>query len=304
VTDLAAFVAAELDRALPPEITVAAERLAAGLQGCAVLFYGSVLRTGDLDGVLDFYVLTDRPRHAGLRRIANRWLWPDVSYHELDVAGRTIRAKVATMPLATFADAAEGRFLDTTIWTRFVQPAVLAWQRDDAAGDAARAAVAAAAMTAARFAAVLGPVRGPARAYWQALFAATYRTELRVERPGRAGQIIDHGPARFDRLLPLAWEAGGIAVDHEGEALVPRLAPSERRHLLAAWRRRRRAGKPLNLARLAKATFTFDGAARYALWKIERHTGLDVPLTPWRERHPILAAPGVLWRVWRAADRR
>src|SRR3546814_19838018 len=58
-------------------------------------------------------------------------------------------------------------------------------------------------------------------------------------------------------------------------------------------------GKPLNFARLLKAAFTFDGAARYALWKIERHTGLAIALTPWRERHPILAAPGVLWRVWR-----
>jgi len=25
-----------------------------------------------------------------------------------------------------------------------------------------------------------------------------------------------------------------------------------------------------------------------------------VTLSPWAERHPILAAPGVLWRVWRA----
>ena len=51
--------------------------------------------------------------------------------------------------------------------------------------------------------------------------------------------------------------------------------------------------------RLVKAAFTFDGAARYAAWKIERHTGVPIMLTPWRERHPILAAPGVLWRVWR-----
>ena len=42
------------------------------------------------------------------------------------------------------------------------------------------------------------------------------------------------------------------------------------------------------------------GAARYAAWKIERHTGLAVPLTPWRERHVILASPGVFWRLWKA----
>ncbi len=70
--------------------------------------------------------------------------------------------------------------------------------------------------------------------------------------------------------------------------------------MLRAWRLRRRAGKPINIARLMRAAFTFDGAARYGAWKIERHTGIAVPLSPWAERHPILAAPCVLWRVWRA----
>ncbi|HYD45199.1 MAG TPA: hypothetical protein VEA79_08045, partial [Phenylobacterium sp.] len=69
------------------------------------------------------------------------------------------------------------------------------------------------------------------------------------------------------------------------------------------WSLRQALGKPLNVARLIKAAFTFDGAARYAAWKIERHTGVDIELTPWRERHPILAAPGVLWRVARARRR-
>ncbi|HEX7656309.1 MAG TPA: hypothetical protein VF404_04865, partial [Sphingomonas sp.] len=117
--------------------------------------------------------------------------------------------------------------------------------------------------------------------------------------PGREDQILGFAADRFDRLLPLAWTAAGIVFDDHGGTLVPRLHLDERRHLRRAWAARRRAGKPLNLARLAKAAFTFDGAARYALWKIERHTGLALPLTPWRERHPILAAPGVLWRIWR-----
>jgi hypothetical protein len=299
VSDLGKVVAAALDRPVPAEIAEAARRLAQQFGGCAVLFYGSVLRTGDLDGVLDFYVLTDGPRHHGLRRLANRWLWPDVSYHELPIAGRTIRAKVATMPLDTFAQAATGAYFDTTIWTRFVQPARLVWSADNAARDRVREAIADAAITAARFAAALGPEAGPARAYWQALFAATYRTELRVERPGRETQIIDNAPEHFERLLPLAWEAAGIHVDRNGAILHPDLPPDARRRLLARWRARRRAGKPLNLARLAKASFTFDGAAAYALWKIERHTGRHFALTPWRERHPILAAPGVLWQVWR-----
>jgi hypothetical protein len=81
--------------------------------------------------------------------------------------------------------------------------------------------------------------------------------------------------------------------------LAPQLAARDRRRRLRAWALRRSLGRPLNLARLAKAATTFDGAARYAAWKIERHTGVAVPVTPWRERHPLLSAPAVLWRLWR-----
>lgn len=304
MTALTAFVAAELERPVPAEITEAAQVIAAQLGGLAVLFYGSVLRTSDLDGVIDLYILTDGCAHRGLRGAASRRLWPDVSYHEVAVRGRTIRAKVATMPLSTFRAAAEGQSLDTTIWARFVQPCALVWTQDAALVPQITDAVAAAAVTASRFAAALGPERGSASAFWKALFAETYRTEFRVEKPGREDQIIAYDRARFNRLLPLAWQAGDIAFGRSGDMLAPMLDPARRRRLLQAWRSRRRMGRPLNFARLTKAAFTFDGAARYALWKIERHTGLHVPLTPWRERHPILAAPGVLWRVWRTGQQR
>jgi hypothetical protein len=55
----------------------------------------------------------------------------------------------------------------------------------------------------------------------------------------------------------------------------------------------------LNLARIAKAAFTFDGAARYAAWKVARHTGIELEVTPFRERHPFLAAPGAWWELRR-----
>jgi len=91
--------------------------LLAGPGTAAVLFYGSNLRTGSTEGVLDFYVLTTGPRERGL--------WPRVGYREFPISGQTLRAKIATMRLATFTEAASGRLLDTTIWTRFVQPAAL-----------------------------------------------------------------------------------------------------------------------------------------------------------------------------------
>jgi hypothetical protein len=297
---LARFVARELDAPVPMQISAVAALLAARLDGIAVLFYGSALRTGDLDGVLDFYVLTDRPYGSLLRRAGMRWLWPDVSFHEVVLGGTVLRAKAAAMPIGLFARAARGAYVDTTIWTRFVQSSALIWCADLDVVDCLHRAVADAAITAGRFAAVLGPERGPAQDYWRALFRETYRAEMRIEPPGREQDILMGDPARYAALLPLAWEAGGIGFMEDGAAIVPLIKPHVHRSIARAWHARAWSGRALNLARLIKAAFTFEGAARYGLWKIRRHTGVDLALTPWRERHPVLAAPGVLWRVMRA----
>jgi hypothetical protein len=297
---LRAFVADELSVPVSPEIAGAAQAIAGRLGGVAVLFYGSVLRTGDLDGVLDFYVLNAGVHGRGLQALGTRWLWPDVSFHEVEIAGRTIRAKVASMPLETFAGAAGGSLLDTTIWTRFVQPSALIWASEEHVTRAVIAAVMAAAQTAGRFAAMLGPDSGEPQDFWRRLFQETYRAELRVERPGREEQILAYHRQHYDALLPLAWEAVGLPFKRDGRALTPALSPAARQKIRKAWRLRRRSGKALNLARLLKASFTFEGAARYGAWKLERHTGVPVQVTPWRERHPVLAAPGVLLSVWRA----
>lgn len=297
---LDAVMKRELAARTPPAIRRFAEALAQAPGAVAVMFYGSTLRTGDLTGLLDFYVLTDEPHRRGARGAVERALWPEVSYREFDAEGDTLRAKVATMPLATFARAAAGGMLDTTIWARFVQPTALVWTRDPLVRDEVVRAVIGAARTAGRFAAALGPERGVALEFWRALFRQTYQAEFRVETAGRADELLRAAPTRWASLLPLAWTAEGLAFQRVGDDLRPALDPARRRQLQDRWRVRRLAGKPLNLARLVKAAFTFDGAARYAAWKIERHTGLQIAVTPFRERHPILAAPGVLWRLWRA----
>jgi hypothetical protein len=203
------------------------------------------------------------------------------------------------MSLAQFAKAASGQSRDTTIWARFVQPSALVWARDgdataqtlDALGDAAK--------TAARLAAALGPPSGTADDYWRALFRATYKAEFRVEKAGREDSILSVNVAHFDGLLPLALDAQGIAFDEAGGRLTLKLTDNARRETLSWWSRRQRLGRPLNILRLLKASTTFDGAARYAAWKVQRHTGVPIEVTPWREKHPVLAAPGVLFKVWR-----
>ena len=288
---LAQRIAAMLAREVDPAITAQARALGERAGALAVLFYGSNLRTGSLEGVLDFYVL--------MPGLPEKGPWPRVSYREWDAGGTVLRAKIATMTLAKFAQAAGGKTLDTTIWARFVQPSALVWRRDDGTAASVVRALAEAARTAARLAVALGPARGETDDYWRALFRATYRAELRVEPPGREDSILSAHREHFAGLLGAALDAFGVAYLEDGSTITPRMSQAERRAILAWWRPRRRIGKLLNAARLVRAAGTFDGAARYAAWKVERHTGVALEVTPWRERHPLLAAPGVLWRVWR-----
>lgn len=283
----------QLDTAVDPAVCEFARILAERAGALAVLFYGSNLRTRSLDGVLDFYVLLpggiqDEPA-----------IWPRVSYHEQTIGGHDLRAKVATMRLETFAKAASGDLTDTTIWARFVQPCACVWASNDAARAGVISAIGSAAATAARLAVALGPEKGCAEEYWRALFQATYKAEFRVEKPGRENDILSVNEAHFSGLLPQALDAAGIRFAMAGEQIAPRMDKAERRSVLNWWSRRQRLGKALNLVRLIKASTTFEGAARYAAWKIERHTGMPVAITPFRERYPLLAAPAVLWSLWR-----
>lgn len=296
---LTARVEAALAREVDPAIAAFATSLGEEAEAKAVLFYGSNLRTGSLDGVLDFYVLTHGPQETGI--------WPTVSYREWDHEGRRLRAKIATMTYAKFAYAANGHSRDTTIWARFVQPSSLVWvdtNRNDANHrDDIVHAIEDAACTAARHAVALGPDSGTEADFWGALFRETYKAELRVEKPGRENSILALNADHFAGLLEDAMESSEIPYARAGDVLTPLMPERQRRQILQSWMRSRRWGKPLNIARLLRATRTFEGAGRYAAWKVERHTGVKVEVTPWREKHPVLAAPGVLFKVWRAKRR-
>lgn len=292
---LAARLGAALDRPIEPAVAAFAAELGEEAGAAAVLFYGSNLRTGSLDGVLDFYVLLPGERERGI--------WPTVSYRERRHDGVLLRAKVATMTLATFAAAARGETRDTTIWARFVQPSALAWTREPDAGATIRQALAAAAGTAARLAVAVGPGNGHEEDFWRALFRATYRAEFRVEPAGREDAILAANAGHFDGLLPLALIEAGIPFVQDGRSIEPKLDPAEHEAILRWWAARRRLGKLINLARLARAMTTFEGGMRYAAWKVERHTGLPVKVTPLREKFPLIAAPGVLWLIWKSRRR-
>lgn len=365
---LDALVASELRRAVPPPVASLAQQLAQRAAGhaAAVLFYGSALsgmargaealgsdvsraqgpRTdpsrpktplaASLEGVLDLYVLLDRVGAWPGSRIAafaNRVLPPNVGYFQSEVGGRVLRAKYAVMSMRQFQRGMSPRALDTTLWARFSQPCVCTWVRSDTDFEAVGAAVRDAVVTAARWAAELGPERTSAVNFWRALFARTYAAELRVEQTGRPSDIVGRDPSRYERALPLAWRAAGIAFDVFGDEaspgkssanrvlrdeapahpasaakfpagyagpvvlLTPHVNREARRAAARQWERRRRLGKPLNLIRLLKAALTFEGALDYVAWKVERHSGVRLTFSPWQRRFPLLAAPGIYRRL-------
>lgn len=306
---LRALLDAELTRPVPAPVAALAAALAARAGGAAaaVLYYGSTLRHDTLDGVLDFYVLLDRVEAwpgARLAALANRLLPPNVGYHA-DTGASTdgappLRAKYAVMSSAQFAARMSMQTLDTTLWARFSQPCICTWSRSPADAVAIGDSIAAAVITAAQWAARLGPARGTPSAYWRALYAATYAAELRVEKTSRGTDLVDRDLARYAALLPLAWTAAGLGHGVEAEGgLVPALAPAERARAARRWAWRRRLGKPINLLRLLKAALTFDSAADYVAWKVERHSGVQLQLSDWQRRHPLLAAPGIYLQLRR-----
>ena len=291
-SDLGARIDAALIREVHPALAAFAGLLGNEAGALAVLFYGSNLRTGSLEGVVDFYVLLPGEPEVGI--------WPRVSYREWEHEGDTLRTKIATMTMAKFAEACRGETIDTTIWARFVQPSALVWSAGKEAREEVAGALEDAVKTASRLAVAVGPEAGVEEDYWRALFRSTYEAELRVEKPGRENSILEANKAHFDGLLAAGLLAQNIAFERDGNRLKPLITKVWRREILDWWSKRRRLGKALNIARLVRATRTFEGAGRYAAWKVHRHTGIEVEVTPWREKHPVLAAPGVLWKVWRA----
>ncbi len=259
----------------------------------AILFYGSCLR-GD-GGILDLYVLVDdlRTFHGpGWKAWANRILPPNVLY--LPPQPGNDGAKVAVMTRDQFAARLRPTSLDTTIWARFCQPSRLLHARDTTIRHWVGEQIAQAVTTACLWAVTLGPTQGRPGDYWRGLFRHTYRVELRAERGGRADTVYDFAADRYDRLFPLAIGELGLDMPRDQDQWQ---SPAAARQ--SGWWRRRLAGKPLNLARLAKALFTFDGGIDYILGKIERHSGHRVALTPWQRRHPLLAAPGIILSLYR-----
>lgn len=277
------LIASEIDQPVPREIAALADRVRQGRAGIvALLYYGAGLWKAPADDtVFDFYVITSTYRAFDGRRLHAVFghLLPPNAYY-LEHGG--LRCKYAVMRLDQFRRAAAGGALTTQIWARFAQPCRLLHARDPAAREAIVDALADAVVTfhAQTLPHLVQTTRRP-EDIWLRGLGLTYSNEWRSEGDDRARAIFD---------------ASRDALEARSRLVLPGCSPTRRP---ATRGPRRLLGKAVYFLQLMKAVFTFEGGVDYALWKIERQSGVRLQASAFQRRHPLIAAWPLVWRAWR-----
>lgn len=285
---LRALVAQELKMPVDPRVSAVAAAIAAkhGAASRAVLFYGSCLRERELEGrMLDFYLIVSDYRAAYNKRwlaTANRLIPPNVFHFEH--AG--LVSKYAVLSEADFAHECSPDAWTVSTAARFAQPSRLVWSANAGAEAQVIATVGDAAATLLGWTLPLAPGESVMQ-LWKRAFRLTFAAELRAERLDRSAKIVEAEPERYERFGTAALAA-------------LRTRPVAGNQATRWWRGKQRHGKLYSVARLAKASLTFAGGAEYIAWKINRHAGTQIRLTPWQKRHPLLTAITLLPRLIRS----
>ena len=272
-----------------------------------MLFYGSCLRSGDaLDGLVDLYLVVDDYRnayHKPLPALFNRLLPPNVYYLEVLVNGNRVRTKYAVISLRDLERGTSPKWFHSYLWGRFAQPCGLLYSRDNETSRRLQLALAQALLTFLTRTLPALPGQLDTAAIWQQGLALSYQAELRVEKPGRAIHLYESWQDHYDAVTSQAMDELPFNVTREQRAsrllYTPRIPRHSRILSRAGWLLRRLQGKLLSVLRLMKATFTFKGGIDYITWKLERHTGMPIEVTPKIRRHPLIYGWGLVWRLYR-----
>jgi hypothetical protein len=288
------LVADELAVPALPEVQAFAAHIAAQYPKAAraILFYGSCLRTEQLQGqMLDFYLIVSDYDAAYPQKWLAKWnrrLPPNV----FPVEHNGLVAKVAVLSEADFHDLNRAKASAVSVWARFAQPARLVWAADDQARKKAALAISGAAPTLLNGALAHMGHDDTVLDLWELGFSLTYGAELRAERSDRPASVVEFDPERYRAFGKAALLHTPIPNELREDGKVHLLADLEGR--IAAEKKRwpglRRRGKLLTVARLAKAAFTYAGGIDYLAWKINRHAGTKIEIKPWQRKWPLVAA--------------
>ena len=264
-----------------------------------VLFYGSCARGEAMDeGIADIFVIVDSYRDVYDKRhlaYLNARLPPNVFYREIPANGAVIRVKLALISRADFAGGIL-RWFHSYLWGRFAQPVRILHARDEAVRADLHGLLAQAVLTLLRTTIPALPDRPcDAETVWTRALSLSYSAEFRPEPESKAADLVRHDLAGYAGLLEAALPALGDILRREGENSYLSLGDAgAARKALSHWRRRRRLGRILSVLRLSKAVLTFADSIDYAAWKISRHSGVEIEVTPVLRRYPLLFG----WRVF------
>ncbi len=307
-SELLPLIRAGAAQALPSEINVLADaaRELHGESVCAVLFYGSCLRSGSVhEGLADLYLLVDDYRSAfsgTAMALFNKLLPPNVFYLEVPFEGHVLRAKYAVLSLSDFRKGTESWF-HSYIWGRFCQRSSIVYSRNEAVVHQVQEALASAVV---RFVmATLPRMSSPftARDLWSRGLALSYRSELRTEQADdAAARLFDTAPDYYQALTDSLLETVSVGANISSESphhYQSHVSERDQRLNLLTWKIRSLQGKVLSILRLLKGLFTFQGGVDYIQWKIERHSGVRVEVSQSLKRLPPLALVVIFWRLFR-----
>ncbi len=249
--------------------------------------------------MLDFYVIVENYRAVHGRGLAALGAWalpPSVHYTAFtDAAGTRLRSKYAVISEPAFLRRASGGSLESMLWARFTQPATIIAD-DPMLRDRLMDTLASACR---HFTAQVVPLlSGPLAPgdLWARGLCESYRTELRPESAGpRAAEIVARFPERYARLSEIL-----LPCSADGAPELPDVGRLRRFACCAKWILRRIIGKPLGVLRVLKAATTFDAGLDYILEKVASHSGVVLKVSDAERRHPVLHAPKLAWRLWRA----
>lgn len=294
MSSLQQLVSAELSVDAAPQVHDFAQYIADIYSNSAraVLFYGSCLRSEELEGqMLDFYLIVSSYEDAydkGWMVKANKWLPPNVFPFQY----KGLVAKVAVLSLEDFSKLNRYEASAVSVWARFSQPSRLVWCADDDSRKSIISSISCAAPTLLN--AALAHTQRDAvdiNDLWQVGYQLTYGAELRAERKERPASVLEFDRERYMMFGKAALYHTRIANTQNGD----KISIDDNQEYRINWERKRwpglrRRGKLLTIARLAKASLTYAGGIDYLAWKINRHAGTQIKVRDWQRKWPILGA--------------
>lgn len=281
------------------------EKYGEAVQG--ILFYGSCLHKGeDLDGLFDLYVLVDTYDSVNrncVHATLNSMLPPNVFYLEAPYEQQIIRAKYAILSINDLLKGTSFTWFHSYLWARFCQPTIMVYARNTHIAERVNTAFCQAVITFISRVLPRMPQEFTIRDIWHKGLELTYKSEIRPEKANKQVRLFDTNPEYFTEITRKAF--AGVPyqiVERQNQAAVRYTAIVPYATRLSSpltWATRIVQGKILSVLRLVKGTLTFEGGVDYILWKINRHSGVTVEVSPFLRRHPLLAMCALSLRLYR-----